>query len=1733
MEKGRRLIGVLRAVAFLLIGIVAAGAFYIIMAWAFRPEIIVRRIIPDILVNPITAIDFLLTALTFFLVLSGRTSRTKTAIGIISGLVVVVMSLIRIVDHLFGLNLNLDLILFSSYVRVYENGTLISRMAPMAACNFIFSIATIFLFRWPIGKWSPQNYSPILIILIPSISFINRLYKVTELSFFPMSLFTATCFILLGSTLLMVRPNRGLLRQLIRPYAGSRAGIILLPLSVIIPIVVGYLRIWTVWRNLVTPELGAVIIVLAIAVVFFAAVWKVVVSLNKRDVKQKRSDEMLLWMNSRLVNANKELADLNSQLQFTNKDLTAKNEELNLLNEQLSVATEIIARQKDERLNRVLDSSNDVIWSFDLTGNNDNYISRSAERIYGEPMESLLKRPKFYIENIHPDDVLLKDASQRRLELIGVTECTYRIKLATGNRWIHDRLKLIYDERGVAIRLEGIATDVTDIKNTGLELEAEKQLLRSIIDNIPDAIFVKDIHLRSVIANSSAQDLLGVAGEKEILEKNSVDYFGQDGLHWIEEEHAVFQTGTPVINRERAISINHSPVILSTSVIPLKNETGKVVSIVEISRDITGLRQQEKVLNEYRTNLEILFTNTTDHFLLTDASWKVVLFNKTFEKFIERVGGIKAKEGMHFLDIVAPYRRAAAKELYERALRGESITVEAEFDSAEGKIFQLLRYEPVITDGRVTHVSTAAIDITDRIMKESELRKSEVNMRSVLKVSEDGFAIIDKDLKVVMVNDSYIRMIKEGNGKEPIVGFPLCDFVPEDQFTTLKGIIDRVRQNETVKYELTIDTGENPRWYNVTVAPLNTSENELLGFCIYRHDITPFKESELAIRANETRYRALIENSLEVSLISDFDGNILFISDNLTNILGYKSLQSYRDLFHPDELQISIDRLAFVRNNPGKPISTTFRVKHADGGWRWMEGTSTNLAHIESIRGIVSTYRDISTRKNIEEQLTRNQFFLEKASEAANIGYWTSEPDMVDGKLTWSKEVLNIFQMKEDEFDGKNQTFFSLIHPDDRQKVAELARIAMEKDQIYNIDHRVILKNGKIRWVNERAQILRNENNEASLMVGIVQDINDRKIIEEVLREYNDRYEILSKATNDVIWDFDVVNNLMSFNHGMKSVFGYNDLDIATGIAWWEGHIHEHDRQRIIDAIDEAIKKGSRTWEFFYRYRDARGDYRHIHDRGYIVYAKEGHAVRMIGTMQDITNQTLYLEEIKKLSLVASKTDNSVVITDAQWKIEWVNDGFVRLHGYQLDEIKSLNLFKFMEEVNPDSNIFSRLLDKLIRLESADEELIFLTKSGDKFWARLSITPVLDDKKELEHYVAIISDITSQKEYEKGITSLANELASLIENANVPIMSIGVDRTVLDWNRVSTNLFGYSREEILGTRLFEEMLTRKDQKRFDKMIEQVLLGEPVGNFEIPIISRNKKRINLLMSASPGKLGDEGLENVIIVSQDITELNEYKLGLEKKVEERTRDLNLALQKEKELVEMKSRFVSIASHEFRTPLTSISMASGFIRKYKKKLESAEIDKKLDNIEKQVRHMAYLLDDVLMIGKSEAGKIQVKWSALPFKNLFENLAVEVMNSTRRTHRINLSLESAHKSFLSDEGLMRNIVINLLNNAIKFSPNAKEVDFTVTCQENEMVLMVRDYGIGIPEEDVGKLFEAFYRGKNVTSISGSGLGLSIVKKATELLGGDVKLKSKIGIGTEITITLPLKDEKDNIIGG
>jgi len=190
--------------------------------------------------------------------------------------------------------------------------------------------------------------------------------------------------------------------------------------------------------------------------------------------------------------------------------------------------------------------------------------------------------------------------------------------------------------------------------------------------------------------------------------------------------------------------------------------------------------------------------------------------------------------------------------------------------------------------------------------------------------------------------------------------------------------------------------------------------------------------------------------------------------------------------------------------------------------------------------------------------------------------------------------------------------------------------------------------------------------------------------------------------------------------------------------------------------------------------------------------------------------------------------------------------------------------------------------------------------------------------------------------------------------------------------------------------------------------------------------------------------------------------------------------------------------------------------------------EINKKLVSVETQVTHMTTLLDDILTMGKGEAGKIEVNWITVPVRFFFENLVQEVVESHQRSHRVNLKINSVFEHFQTDEGLIRNILINLLNNAIKFSPKQDEIELTITGSKTEIVFRVRDNGIGISPEDVPKLFQPFYRASNATTISGTGLGLTILKKAVNLLGGKIEVTSFVGRGTEFFVTLPIKNEKE-----
>jgi PAS domain S-box-containing protein len=270
-----------------------------------------------------------------------------------------------------------------------------------------------------------------------------------------------------------------------------------------------------------------------------------------------------------------------------------------------------------------------------------------------------------------------------------------------------------------------------------------------------------------------------------------------------------------------------------------------------------------------------------------------------------------------------------------------------------------------------------------------------------------------------------------------------------------------------------------------------------------------------------------------------------------------------------------------------------------------------------------------------------------------------------------------------------------------------------------------------------------------------------------------------------------------------------------------------------------------------------------------------------------------------------------------------------------------------------------------------------------------------------------------------------------------------------------------------------------------------------------------------------------------ITQDIRKLN---TELETKVEQRTlilqealqelersqEELNDALSKEKELSEIKSRFVSMASHEFRTPLSTVLSSAALLSKYQQTEDQEKRDKHIKRIKDAVKHLNTLLEDFLSLGKLEEGKIKAEPAPFAVEEFLEEVVEEMRPLAKENQRIDLSYTGSD-GFLSDKRLLRNILINLLSNAVKFSPEGAAIHLEAThTPEGGLSVSVRDQGIGISPEDRQHLFSSFFRGANALNIEGTGLGLHIVKRYVELLGGTIGLESELGKGTRVSIQLP-----------
>ncbi len=376
---------------------------------------------------------------------------------------------------------------------------------------------------------------------------------------------------------------------------------------------------------------------------------------------------------------------------------------------------------------------------------------------------------------------------------------------------------------------------------------------------------------------------------------------------------------------------------------------------------------------------------------------------------------------------------------------------------------------------------------------------------------------------------------------------------------------------------------------------------------------------------------------------------------------------------------------------------------------------------------------------------------------------------------------------------------------------------------------------------------------------------------------------------------------------------------------------------------------------------------------------------------------------------------------------------------------------------------------------------------------------------------ALNKEIAERKRSEQALRESEERFRSLIENALDIITVLGADGTVRYASPAFERVLGYKPAECVGKNPVQYIHP-------DDVISAIytfinVRQNPGVALPIELRFQHKDGSWRMLEAISKKFIDQvGVTSVVVNCRDITERN------------RTEEIRTALKKEKELSELKHIFFSLASHEFRTPLSTILMATQLLQYLNCECPKEKILRNLQRIEVAAKHMTHLLDEILTINRAETGKLDFHPKLLDLEKFCRNLVEEMQSSAGNQYTITWSSIGPRQNAYMDEKLLSSIITNLLENAIKYSHKGGHVHLALVREPGKAIFRIRDEGIGIPQEDIGQMFEPFHRGKNVDRIAGTGLGLTVVKKCVELHGGTITAASVVGAGTTFTVTLPLK---------
>lgn len=845
--------------------------------------------------------------------------------------------------------------------------------------------------------------------------------------------------------------------------------------------------------------------------------------------------------------------------------------------------------------------------------------------------------------------------------------------------------------------------------------------------------------------------------------------------------------------------------------------------------------------------------------------------------------------------------------------------------------------------------------------------------------------------------------------------------------------------------------------------------------------------ARINIQKTEDKYRLLVE-SINDGIVISQNGEFIFYNNRFAEILGYEpeELQNinYRKIYSRRGLEILMER--FEKRQLGEKVPDRYETYFLKKDGKEIDvEVNVSIIEYEENPASFAVIRDITEQKKAINEILKLSRALEQSSSSIIITDINSDIEYVNPRFT---EVTGY--SKEDVLGKKMSYLKSGVNPEDTYQ--EMWKTIIRGENWYGELHNR-RKDGTLFWEKVSISPIRDNDGQITHYVAIRDDITDQKQKEEELRESEEKLRAITDSASDGIVMVDHKARIVFWNPSAEKIFGYTADEILG-----KNFFHTVVPQKYKETFDTQSFNGKFPDEMLgsgFEINITRKDHKEIPiEASFSSVRLRGHW-NTIAIIRDISERKQAEQEINLLAHAIKSISEAVSVTDLNDRILFVNNAFIKTYGYTRDELigKHINLIRTDEMMN-DHVLLESIRNETLGGGGWQGEVLNRRKDGKVFPVMLSTSLLHDENGVPQASIGVARDISERKQSEKELYQSRERLNIILHSIGNGVVVIDSEDRVIIYNEKARELLNLS-DPLEPIPHVRDILIHCEHH--GKVLLDSLDIETFSNLEL-IVTEPDHRILYVTGTTFEDVDGQSAGKVFIL-RDVT-------------------------KEREIDRMKTDFVSSVSHELRTPLTSIMGFSNTILR-KEKIPEEMKKEFVEIIYNESKRLARLIEDVLSISKIESGKITFEMKPLNLDEVIQD-AVTIYRTQAEDKQIDLTYEKDEKlpEILGDRDAMSQVIVNLINNALKFTPSKGIIDVRLKHKNHQIVLDVEDNGMGIPKNEQDKIFQKFYRiHRPGTQIQGTGLGLSIVMEIIEKHKGKIEVFSEENKGSLFRISLPV----------